>query len=98
MSKNIIPANLRWMWPVFRLIQRIGSPEKAARTLIYLASAPEAANMTGHYFESSTRPKKLGPALLNQAKQDKAWELAASLVRKPQQRFLFLRWGWVLLH
>ena len=77
---RLLPANMRLFWPVFRLLQRTGSPEKVARTSIYLASASEAANMTGQYFESSTRPKDLSPDVLDQAKQEKTWELGISLV------------------
>ena len=75
------PENLRPLWPVVRLMQRMGLPEKAAHTSIFLASEPEVANITGQYFESSTQPKYPGPAVLDQTKQDKAWELAISLVR-----------------
>lgn len=75
------PASMRSLWPVVRLMQRTGSPEKAAHTSIYLASAQEVANLTGQYFESSTHPKDPGPAVLDQTEQDKAWELATSLVR-----------------
>ena len=75
------PENLRPLWPVLRLMQRTGSPERAAHTSIYLASEPGVANITGQYFESNTHPKYPGPAVLDQSKQDKAWELAASLVR-----------------
>jgi NAD(P)-dependent dehydrogenase (short-subunit alcohol dehydrogenase family) len=75
------PQNLRPLWPVVRLMQRTGSPEKAAHISIYLASEPEVANITGQYFESSTHPKYPGPAVLDMDKQEKAWELAVSLVR-----------------
>ncbi|HET9908219.1 MAG TPA: SDR family NAD(P)-dependent oxidoreductase [Anaerolineales bacterium] len=75
------PENLRPLWPVVRLMQRTGSPEKAAHTSIYLASGPELANITGQYFESSIHPKYPGSALLDQVNQDKAWELAMALVR-----------------
>jgi NAD(P)-dependent dehydrogenase (short-subunit alcohol dehydrogenase family) len=78
---RLLPANMRLLWPVFRLLQRTGSPEKVARTSIFLASAPEAANMTGQYFESSTRPKNLSPEVLEQARQERTWELGISLVR-----------------
>lgn len=80
-ESRLFPPGMRLFWPVLRLIQRRGSAEKAARTSIFLASAPEAADFTGQYFESSTRPKNLGPALLDLAKQERTWELAVSLVR-----------------
>lgn len=78
---RILPPGMRALWPVFRLLQRIGSPEKVAQTSIYLASAPEAANFNGRYFESSTRPKDLSPDVIDATKQKKTWELADCLVR-----------------
>ena len=78
---RILPASMRKIWPIFRLMQRTGSPEKAARTSIFLASALEAANINGQYFESSTRPKNLNAEVIDVAKQEKAWELGASLIR-----------------
>jgi retinol dehydrogenase 14 len=77
---RILPAGMRVLWPIFRLLQRVGSPEKVAQTSIYLASATEAANFNGRYFESSTRPKDLTIDVNDPAKQEKAWELADDLV------------------
>lgn len=81
-EKRSLPAGLRPFWPVMRLLQRVGSPEKVARTSIYLASAPEAANINGQYFESSTQPKKLSEEVIDATKQEKAWELGTILVRE----------------
>ena len=78
---RVLPIILRWLWPVFRLMQKRGSPEKASSTSIFLASAPEARNLSGQYFESSTRPKKLPGAVLDPANQDKTWKFAEALVR-----------------
>ena len=78
---RILPAGMKLFWPIFRFIQRRGSAEKVARTSIFLASAPEAAQITGHYFESSTRPKNSGAALQDRTIQEKTWELAESLVQ-----------------
>jgi NAD(P)-dependent dehydrogenase (short-subunit alcohol dehydrogenase family) len=41
----------RWIWPVMRLVQRHGSPVKAVRRVVFLASSPRAAAYTGAYFE-----------------------------------------------
>lgn len=78
---RVFPASMRPFWPILRLLQRRGSPEKAARTAIFLASSPEAANITGQYFESSTHPKQVPAEMFNLALQEKTWELAESLVR-----------------
>lgn len=77
---RILPAGMRVLWPIFRLLQRIGSAEKVAQTSIYLASAPEAADFNGRYFESNTRPKDLGADVADAIKQEKTWELAEYLV------------------
>ena len=62
---RLLPPGMRLFWPLFRLVQRSGSPEKGARTSVFLASAPEAAAVSGQYFESSTRPKTLPPEMLD---------------------------------
>lgn len=79
-QRRILPRNMRLLWPIFRILQRIGSPEKVAHTSIFLASTSEAANVTGQYFESSTRPKELSPDVVDLTKQEKTWKLATSLV------------------
>lgn len=75
------PAGIRPLWPVLRLLQRMGSPEKVAHTSIYLASAPEAIDITGQYFESSIHPKLLRAEVIDYTKQERTWELGTSLAR-----------------
>jgi len=73
----------RWVsliWPLFRWLQRRGTAENAARSSIFLASAPEAASMTGTYIGSNVRPARPPAAALDRANQEKTWELAATLV------------------
>lgn len=67
-------------WPIFRLIQRTGSAEKAARSSIYLASSPELSGVTEKYFESNAHPRRPSAAALDQASQKKSWEIATTLV------------------
>ena len=83
-QKRSLPVAMRPFWPLMRLLQRIGSPEKVARTSIYLASAPEAAKFNGQYFESSTQPKELSAGVIDLEKQEEACELGASLVHAAQ--------------
>ena len=78
---RILPPSMRKLWPIFRLIQRTSSPEKAACTSLFLASSPEAANINGQYFESSIHPKKLSADVTDTSKQEKVWKLGTSLVR-----------------
>ncbi|HEX6270546.1 MAG TPA: SDR family NAD(P)-dependent oxidoreductase [Anaerolineales bacterium] len=86
---RILPPGMRKLWPIFRIIQRTSSPEKAARTSVFLASAPEAASITGQYFESSTRPKSLSAEVTDPIKLEKTWELGASLVRRAPTAITF---------
>jgi retinol dehydrogenase 14 len=79
-----LPTGMRRLWPLIRFLQRIGSPEKVAHTSIYLASAPQAGNINGQYFESSTRPKELHTDVIDVEKQEKTWELGVSLVHAAQ--------------
>jgi hypothetical protein len=58
------------------------SPEKVARTSIYLASAPEAVGITGKYFDSITHPKDLPGEVIDYIKQERTCELGTSLVRR----------------
>lgn len=70
----------RVLWPALRLYQRRGTPQKAARSSIFLASAPEAETMSGQYIEPNGRPGKPSPALLDRESQEKTWALAEALV------------------
>ncbi|HSJ45557.1 MAG TPA: SDR family NAD(P)-dependent oxidoreductase [Euzebyales bacterium] len=76
----------RWVWPVVRLIQRHGSPDKAARRVAYLASAAEPGARTGEYFERGPRPKRLSARELDPAVQEQAWHLGAQLVERAPTR------------
>jgi hypothetical protein len=65
------------MGAVIPLIAR--SPEKGARTSVYLASSPDVANVTGKYFVDSkvTIP---APQATNPAVAKKLWEISANMV------------------
>lgn len=84
MIEDMAPRSMagwqRLLWPLFRIIQRRGSAEKAARSSVFAASSPEMSAVTGVYFESDASPKNPGLTALNRETQEKAWDLAASLV------------------
>jgi retinol dehydrogenase 14 len=75
-----MPGWVRPFWPLLRVLQRRGSPEQAARSSIFLASAPAAASMTGIYLDSNVQTATPAPAALDRANQEQAWELAVRLV------------------
>jgi NAD(P)-dependent dehydrogenase (short-subunit alcohol dehydrogenase family) len=70
----------RWIWPVMRLLQRHGSPIKAARRVSFLASSPQAGACTGEYFERKQTPKRLSPRERDPGLQERAWQLGSDLV------------------
>ena len=74
-------AGMQVLCPIFGVLQHSSSPTKVAQTLVYLASAPEAAGFNGRYFENNTRPKDLGADVTDAIKQEKAWELGEYLVQ-----------------
>jgi NAD(P)-dependent dehydrogenase (short-subunit alcohol dehydrogenase family) len=54
------------------------SPEEGAKTSIYLASAPEVANITGGYFERS-KPAEPSPAARDAEAARRLWQLSEEL-------------------
>jgi NAD(P)-dependent dehydrogenase (short-subunit alcohol dehydrogenase family) len=70
----------RWIWPLMRLVQRHGSPVKAARRVAFLAVSPQAGTYTGQYFERKRTPKPLSARELNPQLQERAWQLGSDLV------------------
>jgi NAD(P)-dependent dehydrogenase (short-subunit alcohol dehydrogenase family) len=80
LSPRGMPGWMRLGWPVLRWLQRRGSPEQAARSSIYLASAPEAAGLSGAYVGSDARPEQPAAAARDRASQERAWALAERLV------------------
>lgn len=82
----------RWIWPLMRLVQWHGSPEKAARRVFFLASSPDARAHTGGYFERGTAPKRLSPRELDPALQERAWQLGSELVARAATSRLLARW------
>jgi NAD(P)-dependent dehydrogenase (short-subunit alcohol dehydrogenase family) len=82
----------RWIWPLMRLAQRHGSPEKAAQRVFFLASSPDARAYTGEYFERGTTPKHLSTRELDPALQERAWQLGSELVAHALTGRVHARW------
>ena len=59
------------------------SPEKGAETLVWLASSPEVANVSGAYFFDKL-PKTPSPAAQDRAAARRLWELSEQQVRAPR--------------
>jgi NAD(P)-dependent dehydrogenase (short-subunit alcohol dehydrogenase family) len=70
------------------LFMRVGmrivgtTPEKGARTSVYLATAPELEHTTGKYFVA-LREKQPDPAALDEALARRLWDESAKLVGLP---------------
>jgi hypothetical protein len=62
------------------LLQRRASAAAAARSSVFLAAAEEAAGIAGQYFESRAEPKRPSALAQDLANQERAWELAATLL------------------
>lgn len=70
------PAPIRLMAKWF-----FKSPEQGARTSLYLATAPEAAGISGRYFADS-KEKKPGAAALDDALAERLWTETERLVAR----------------
>jgi NAD(P)-dependent dehydrogenase (short-subunit alcohol dehydrogenase family) len=75
--------------PVARMLlhfisSRFGSPEKGAKTSIYLASSPEVETITGKYFVKSV-PRRSSARSYDESLQRQLWEESAKLVNLPAQ-------------
>ena len=55
------------------------TPEKGARTQIWLASSPDVEGVTGKYF-AKCREKKPAPRALDEATQQRLWDVTAGMV------------------
>jgi NAD(P)-dependent dehydrogenase (short-subunit alcohol dehydrogenase family) len=55
------------------------SPEKGARTQVYLASSPEVEGVSGEYFESSVK-KRSSDESYDQALGERLWDASAAMV------------------
>jgi NAD(P)-dependent dehydrogenase (short-subunit alcohol dehydrogenase family) len=79
MTSQTIPS-LRLVWPLLRLLQRRGSPEKAGQRVAFLASSPQVSGYTGQYFEGKPTPKHLSARELDPEHQQRAYQLGTELV------------------
>ena len=70
----VLPARL-----ATKLIFRFGtSPEKGAKTSLYLATSPDVEGVTGKYFEKSV-PRKSAPLSYDESLQQQLWKVCAQL-------------------
>ncbi|HYR09464.1 MAG TPA: SDR family NAD(P)-dependent oxidoreductase [Longimicrobium sp.] len=63
-------------WAPLRLFKRwMRTPEHGARTVVYLASSPDVAAVTGEYFQDE-RPSPVSPAALDEDAARCLWEIS----------------------
>jgi len=68
-----------WTAPILNIVKRFAiSPEQGADTLVWLASAPEIAGVTGGYF-ARRKPAKLSAAAQDDAAARRLWEVSEKL-------------------
>jgi NAD(P)-dependent dehydrogenase (short-subunit alcohol dehydrogenase family) len=74
---------LRLLFPLVTPFMK--TPERGARTSVYLASAPEVADVTGSYF-ADCRPKRSSPRSYDPETARRLWEVSAELTGVPETR------------
>jgi retinol dehydrogenase-12 len=71
-----------YKWFMRRLARLKGiSPEEGAKTIIYLATAPELENVTGHYYEKE-KPRESSPAARDPTAAERLWRLSEELTKR----------------
>lgn len=66
-------------WAPLRLFKRwMRTPEQGARTVVYLASSPAVATVTGEYFQDD-RPARVSSAALDDEAARRLWETSARM-------------------
>jgi len=78
-------ANNGWIGRVWQLVANCFaiSPEKGARTIVYLATSPEVANVSGRYFVQE-RDVPSSAASHDAAVANRLWQLSLELTREKQ--------------
>lgn len=85
MTPETVPA-WRLFWPLVRLVQRRASAEAAAKSSVYLASSEKASSVSGACFEGNAKPRRPTELALDVGNQERAWDLAKSLVARAPTR------------
>ncbi|MEZ4824949.1 MAG: SDR family oxidoreductase [Bacteroidia bacterium] len=78
LNSKEISALEKLMYRIFRPFFK--SPDQGAETLVFLASAPEAATITGKYFVNQ-KPVKSSPKSYDTSLQEKLWVLSNEMVQ-----------------
>ena len=73
--RGLWKLGVRLFWPLLQ------SPERAARTYVYLAGAPEVVGDTGHYWEHRAH-KDPSPLVQDPAIQSRFWDYAVEQTRQ----------------
>lgn len=72
---NDVPKFVRFLFKVMS-----GSPEKAAETSIFLATAPEVGSVSGKYFEKKKEVKP-GTNATNEKDAKRLWDISSDLIK-----------------
>jgi NAD(P)-dependent dehydrogenase (short-subunit alcohol dehydrogenase family) len=76
MTPAMVPLWMRLIWPLFSVLMGNASPARAARSSIYLASSPDAAGVSGAYYDTNSRPAKWPAPVLDEALRRRLWEIS----------------------
>lgn len=78
----MLPAAMRLMYPLFKWVTRPDggkSAAKAARSTVYLASAPEVEGASGQYFNTNSKRVEWPPAVLDVEVRQELWATVQQL-------------------
>ncbi|MGL4609531.1 MAG: SDR family NAD(P)-dependent oxidoreductase [Trueperaceae bacterium] len=82
MTPETLPFAMRLMWPIFKTMQKPDdgkSAQKASRSSIYAATAPELEGLTGQYITTNSKRVKWPASFQNEHNRQKVWSVLEEL-------------------
>lgn len=79
LTPAMLPLWMRLLWPIVGLTMGLAKAERAARSSIFLAAAPEVAGVTASYFDTNSRRTAWPKAVLDDAVRSRLWGIAREL-------------------
>ena len=98
MTQNItpemVPPFMRLLWPILGLMQRFiqTSPETAAHSSIYAATAPEMEGVTGKYIHPKGKIVRSSKASYDKTAARRIWQISVELTGLNESEPEQLRW------
>ena len=80
MAPDMVPFAMRLLWPIFKRFLSNADPAKAAKSSIYLASAPETEGTNGKYYNTNGKSAAWNPKLIEDGVPERVWAMTEEML------------------